>query len=125
MATWGYRVVKELGLTSLWDSSRDVKYLCAQRFIRYFAFGASSLIIVQFLSQLHVSKAHIGLFMTMTLLGDVLISFALTLFADGIGRRVILASGALLMTISGVVFVLSNAFWVLLVASIFGVISPR
>lgn len=63
--------------------------------------------------------------MTLTLLGDVLISVILTLVADGLGRRKVLVVGAGLMSVSGVVFALSGNYWVLLAASIFGVISPR
>lgn len=115
----------ELGLYSIWDSSRDTKLLCLQRFIRLFAYGASTLILVLYLSSLGISKARIGLFMTLTLLGDVVVSFCLTLFADGLGRRRILILGAALMSASGVVFAVSGNYWVLVAASIFGVISPR
>lgn len=77
------------------------------------------------LASIGISDARIGLFMTLTLLGDVAISFLLTLVADGLGRRKILMLGALLMTASGVVFALVENFWILVLASIFGVISPR
>ena len=63
--------------------------------------------------------------MTLTLLGDVLISFCLTLVADNLGRRKILMGGAALMTFSGAVFTMSGNYWVLVGASIVGVISPR
>ena len=63
--------------------------------------------------------------MTLTLLGDVAISFLLTLVADGLGRRRILGLGAALMSASGVVLALSGNYWVLVAASILGVISPR
>lgn len=63
--------------------------------------------------------------MTLTLLGDVVISFLLTLVADGLGRRRILALGAALMSASGLVFAVSGNYWILVAASIFGVISPR
>ena len=63
--------------------------------------------------------------MTLTLIGDTGISLFLTLFADGIGRRVVLASGALLMVASGIMFALSSSYFVLLLAAILGVISPR
>lgn len=119
------RVFDELGLTSLYESSRDIKLLCMQRFVRLFAYGASTLILVSYLEALDISKIQIGLFMTLTLAGDICISFLLTLFADGIGRKWILVLGSLLMTASGIVFATSGNFWVLLVAAIFGVISPR
>ncbi|KAL9133350.1 MAG: hypothetical protein Q9175_005471 [Cornicularia normoerica] len=117
-------VADELGVFSIAQSSRDTKLLCLQRFTRLFAYGASTLILALYLSSLGTSDARIGLFMTLTLLGDVVISFLLTLVADGLGRRRILILGAALMSASGVVFALSGNYWVLVAASIFGVISP-
>ncbi|KOS22413.1 putative membrane protein [Escovopsis weberi] len=118
------RALAELGIVTLCNSHRDVKNLCAQRFVRLFAYGSSTLVLVLHLQALGISKTHIGLFMTLTLWGDVLISFALTLVADAVGRRVILALGAALMAASGAVFALCDNFWVLLAAAIVGVISP-
>lgn len=119
------RLAEELGVLSILHSSRDTKLLCLQRFTRLFAYGASTLILALYLSSLGSSDARIGLFMTLTLLGDVAISLLLTLVADGLGRRRILAVGAALMTGSGIVFAVSGNYWVLVAASIFGVISPR
>ena len=116
---------EELGVYSILHSSRDTKLLCLQRFTRLFAYGASTLILALYLSSLGSSDARIGLFMTLTLLGDVVISFLLTLVADGLGRRRILALGAALMSASGVIFAISGNYWILVAASIFGVISPR
>lgn len=119
------KVGEELGVYSILRSSRDTKLLCLQRFTRLFAYGASTLILALYLSSLGSSDARIGLFMTLTLLGDVVISFLLTLVADGLGRRRILALGAGLMSASGLVFAVSGNYWILVAASIFGVISPR
>lgn len=119
------KVLEELGLVSLYHSSLDVKLLCLQRFVRLFAYGISALILVAYLEVLGSSKTEIGLFMTLTLVGDVCISLLLTLFADGLGRKAILALGAILMVASGVVFAISGTYWVLLIAAIAGVISPR
>ena len=119
------KVAEELGVFSIAESSRDTKLLCLQRFIRLLAYGATTLILALFLSSLGISDARIGLFMTLTLLGDVIISFVLTLVADGLGRRRILMLGAALMSISGVIFTVSGNYWVLVAASVFGVISPR
>ncbi|CAF3656818.1 unnamed protein product [Fusarium graminearum] len=118
------RVLQELGLVSLYHSTRDIKILCAQRFIRLFAYGASTLVLVAFLRELGISTTRVGLFMTLTLAGDIIISFILALFADGVGRRAVLALGAVLMTASGIVFATSNNYGVLLAAAILGVISP-
>ena len=89
------------------------------------AYGATTLILVEHLQSLGISKTEVGIFMALTLAGDVCLSFLLTLFADGIGRKAVLALGAVLMVASGVVFALSRNFWVLLAAAVVGVISPR
>jgi|TARA_R110002003_G_scaffold9_33_gene660 predicted MFS family arabinose efflux permease len=99
--------------------------LFAQRFFRLFAYGATFLILVHFLASLGISDKLAGLFMTLTMLGDALISFVLVLITDQVGRRKILALGAILMTVSGVVFASNSTYWVLLAASVVGVISPR
>ncbi|KAJ5722983.1 hypothetical protein N7488_001018 [Penicillium malachiteum] len=116
--------LNELGLVTMWNSSRDVKYLCAQRFVRLFAYGGSTLILVSYLSAIGILDDGIGLFMTLTLVGDVVISFFLTLFADAMGRKAVLSLGSLMMAASGIVFALSGNYWVLLAAAVFGVISP-
>lgn len=117
--------LNELGLITMWNSSRDVKFLCAQRFVRLFAYGGSTLILVSYLSAIGIPDDRIGLFMTLTLVGDVVISFFLTLFADAMGRKAVLALGSLLMAASGIVFALTGNYWILLAAAVFGVISPR
>ncbi|OTA59563.1 MFS general substrate transporter [Hypoxylon sp. EC38] len=117
-------MLEEMGLISMYVSSRDVKLLCLQRFVRMFAYGISTLILVAYLDALGIPKTEIGLFMTLTLVGDICISFFLTLFADALGRRAILALGAVLMSASGVVFALFGTYWVLLIAAVVGVISP-
>lgn len=124
MPAWSSRLAAESGLTTVLQSGRDAKLLCAQRFVRLFAYGASFLVLVPFLASLGIPDARIGLFMTLTLLGDVVISLILTAITDRVGRRRILAAGTLLMAGSGIAFALSDNFWILLLASIVGVISP-
>ena len=119
------RFYDEIGLKTLIASPADVKILCLQRLVRLLAYGGSTLILALYLSELDNSEEKIGLFMTLTLLGDVLISLVLTVIADGIGRRRMLALGSLLMVASGVVFASCSNYWVLVVASVLGVISPR
>ncbi|KAF2154442.1 MFS general substrate transporter [Myriangium duriaei CBS 260.36] len=117
-------VLAESGLPTLLSSCLDTKLLCAQRFVRMFAYGGSTLMLAAHLSNLGNSDRRIGLFMTLTLFGDIAISLVLTLFADRLGRRMILLVGSLMMTISGFVFATSESFAILLIASVFGVISP-
>lgn len=53
-----------------------------------------------------------------------LVSLALTLVADRLGKRRILLLGALLMVFSGMTFATMSNYWVFLLAAILGVISP-
>jgi len=119
------KVYQETGLESWITSPTDVKLLTLQRYVRLFAYGGSTIILALFLSHLNISDQRIGLFMTLTLLGDVAISLVLTVVADRIGRRRMLALGALLMTASGIIFASCSNYWVLVLASVLGVISPR
>ncbi|KAL9084722.1 MAG: hypothetical protein Q9159_005077 [Coniocarpon cinnabarinum] len=124
MPSFTKRIIGELGLVSLYESPFDVKLLCLQRFTRMFAFGAAALVLALHLEQLGYSDQLTGLFMALTMLGDVLISFILTLFADRIGRKNVLVAGAALVCLSGVVFATARNYWILLAAAILGVVSP-
>ena len=113
----------EFGIASVYHTGCDAWLVILGRSCRMFAYGANSLIIALFFSSLNFSDFRIGLFMTLTLGGDVLLSLFLTLVADRVGRRRILFLGASLMILSGAVFAVSKNFWILLVAAVVGVIS--
>ncbi|KAK6509417.1 hypothetical protein TWF481_004162 [Arthrobotrys musiformis] len=118
------RIHHELGIPALLCSPRDVKLLLLTRSIRLFAYGQTTLILALFLKAQDISLKGIGLFMSLTLFGDVVVSLLLTLVADKIGRRRMLAFGALLIAASGTVFALVGSYWVLVVTAVVGVISP-
>ncbi len=119
------RVYDEIGFEVVVSSPRDTKILCLQRVVRFLAYGSTSLVLALFLSSLNISDERIGLFMTLTLLGDVVISLVLTIIADSMGRRRMLMFGASMMVGSGIVFAVSTNYWILIAASVFGIISPR
>jgi MFS family permease len=87
-------------------------------------YGALGVILVLYLAAAGLDAGQIGLLLTLTLVGDTLISLYLTTHADRIGRRRPLVLGALLMAAAGVVFAGSTGFVVLLVAATLGVLSP-
>lgn len=89
------------------------------------AFGTNSLVLALFFSELEFSDWSIGLFMTLTLLGDVLLSLVLTLVADRVGRRRVLIWGSVLMVLAGIVFAIFENFWILLFAAVLGVMSAN
>lgn len=113
----------ESGLASLWLTGRDAWLIIFARCARMFAYGSSSLILALFFNELHVSDARIGLFLTLTLVGDVILSLAVSLVADRFGRRRTVCCGAGLMILSGATFALSEQYWVLLPAAVVGVLS--
>ena len=119
------RFSASIGLTAFAAASYNVKILCVQRFVRLLAYGSSCLILVQHLKKLGNSESIIGLFMTLTLIGNVVLSILLTAVADRLGRRRLLVIGSVFMAASGLIFVFSGSFPLLLLAAIFGMISPR
>lgn len=114
----------EFGLATMKSASRDVYILILARYVRLFAYGAVALILAIYFQELGFSDEQIGLFMTLTLLGDVVVSLLLTLVADSVGRRTILLFGALSMAASGAIFATTSNYAALLFAAIIGVISP-
>lgn len=105
-------------------AGRDGALLFATRALRMFSYGFLSVVLVLYLSGLGFREGRIGLLLTLTLVGDTLISLFLTTRADRLGRRRILVLGALLMVGAGIPFALSGDFPVLLIAATLGVISP-
>ena len=123
MAVTFHKIATELGLFTVLHAPRDVHVIFLTRFLRMLAYGGVSLILAMFFSALGFADARIGLFMTLTLLGDVLLSLLLTLVADGMGRRRTLLLGSGSMLLSGAVFALGSNYWLLLAAAVVGVIS--
>jgi MFS family permease len=103
---------------------RDIALLFATRFVRMFAYGLVSIVLVLYLTRLGFDARAVGLLLSLTLTGDLAISLWMTTRADRLGRRRMLAAGAVLMFLAGVVFVSTSLFPLLLGAAILGVISP-
>jgi MFS family permease len=102
----------------------DGVLLFATRFIRLFAYGSLSVVLVFYLTALGLSESQIGFLLTLTLAGDTVVSILLTTRADRIGRRRMLVAGAILMVGAGLTFAVVRNVWLLLVAGTIGVISP-
>jgi MFS family permease len=104
--------------------TRDGWLLFLTRFVRLFAYGSLSVILVFYLVGLGLTTSQTGLLLTLTLAGDIVISLYLTTRADRIGRRRMLIAGAILMAAAGLAFALTRNFLFLLIAGTIGVISP-
>jgi MFS family permease len=104
--------------------TRDSRLLFLARFVRLCSYGALSVVLVLYLTEVGLSEVQTGLLLTLTLLGDTAVSLCLTTQADRIGRRRMLIVGAVLMAAAGLTFAATDNFFLLLLAGTIGVISP-
>jgi len=104
--------------------TRDGWLLFLTRFVRLFAYGSLSVVLVFYLIGLGLSASQTGLLLTLTLVGDTVVSLYLTTRADRIGRRRMLIIGAILMAAAGLAFAFTSNFLLLILAGTIGVISP-
>src|SRR6202158_2427874 len=110
--------------TSLERLTRDGWLLFFTRFIRLFAYGSLSVALVFYLIGLGLNESQTGILLTLTLVGDTVVSLYLTTHADRFGRRRMLIVGAILMAAAGLAFACTSNFLLLMLAGTIGVISP-
>jgi len=110
--------------SALRNLTRDGWLLFLTRFLRLFAYGSLSVVLVFYLIGLGLSESQTGLLLTLTLAGDTVVSLYLTTRADRIGRRRMLVVGAILMAAAGLAFAFTHNFLLLIIAGTIGVISP-
>lgn len=89
-----------------------------------FAYGFLSVSLMLYLKAVGLNEEQIGILLTMTLLGDMVISLWITTAADRIGRKRMLILGATLMLMAGIVFAITSNFLFLIIAATIGVLSP-
>ncbi len=111
-------------VASLRGLDRDGRLLFLTRVLRMFGYGFLAVVLVLYLAAVGLDAPSIGLLLTLTLLGDTVISLWLTTHADRLGRRRVLIAGSLLMAVAGIVFALTNSVPLLILAATIGVISP-
>jgi MFS family permease len=111
-------------LNSIDQIKKDFYLLFAGRALRMFFYGSISVVLLLYLSEIGLNDYRIGLLLTFTLIGDSVISLWITTHADLYGRRKMLMLGSALMIIGGVVFLLTENYFLLTAAAVVGVISP-
>ena len=104
--------------------SGDGVLLFATRSMRMFAYGFLSVVLVLYLKAVGLTEEQIGLLLTVTLLGDTVLSLWITTAADRIGRKRMLILGALLMALVGGVFAVTSNYVFLMIVATIGVLSP-
>lgn len=111
-------------VASLRGLDGDGRLLFLTRVLRMFGYGFLAVVLVLYLAALGLDALTIGAILTLTLIGDTLISLWLTTNADRIGRRRVLVVGSLLMAAAGLVFAATAWVPLLILAATIGVISP-
>jgi MFS family permease len=111
-------------MNSLRALPADGRLLFVTRMARLFAYGFLSVVLALYLTQAGLSEQEIGLLLTLTLMGDTVISLWMTTNADRVGRRRMLIVGAILMFGAGALFSQTSDFVLLTLAATLGVISP-
>jgi len=104
--------------------TRDSRLLFCGRIIRLFAYGFLSIILALHLAAVGMTESEIGLLLTLTLVGDALLSLVITQVADRFGRRQMLMVSAGFMVLTGVVFTLTTNPLFLILAAFIGTLSP-
>src|SRR6266852_4651506 len=113
-------VEAEWGRTQTRERLRDTRLMLVMRGLRSLAYGLLAVLLGVALAGEGFSPAAIGVLITVSLVGDMVGTYVIGLFADTWGRRRTLALLSLLMAGTGVVFGLVTNYPVLLLAAFFG-----
>ncbi|MGN6615338.1 MAG: MFS transporter [Candidatus Nitrosocosmicus sp.] len=103
--------------------STDGKLILLARAIRTFAYGFLSIVLAIYLKLIGFNDALIGIILTSTLINSVIFTLLATIYADKIGRKKILIAYAGLMSISGIIFFVSNNYILLIISALVGTIN--
>ena len=111
-------------VASLRGLDRDGRLLFAMRTLRMFGYGFLAVVLVLYLAAAGLDPLAVGIVLSLTLVGDIVISLWLTTNADRFGRRRVLVVGAFLMLLAGIVFAATSWLPLLILAGAIGVVSP-
>src|SRR5919199_56743 len=103
--------------------SKDGKLLLAARTLRTFAYGFVSVILAIYLKLIGFNDVYIGFILTVTLLNSVIFTLIASFYADRLGRRKVLIIYSALMSVSGLVFFVTNNYIALVISAFIGTIN--
>jgi MFS family permease len=94
------------------------------RSLRMFNYGAITPVLFLYCKEIGLSELQTGVFISLILAGDLIVTLFLSTRADMIiGRRRTLVIGAALKILAGLTFAFTNEYWILVIAGTIGVIS--
>ena len=109
-------------LTLEWISN-DGKRIIAARIIRTFAYGFLSIILSIYLKLNGFDDILIGIILSSTLINSIIFTLIASFYADKIGRKKILIVYAFLMSVSGIIFLVTTNPIALIAAALIGTIN--
>ena len=103
--------------------TNDGKLIISSRIVRAFAYGFLSIVLAIYLKLIGINDLVIGLILTATLVNSVIFTLLASIYADRVGRRKMLIIYAVLMSISGTIFVVTDNYVILIIAALIGTIN--
>jgi MFS family permease len=101
----------------------DGRRLLITRVLRTFGYGYLAVILAIYLEQLGLNNFLIGAVLTAALAGSALMNVFWSIKADTFGRRRTVALMGILMCVGGLLFVMTDNVWLILLAAFSGTIS--
>jgi MFS family permease len=111
-----------MNLSVDWLTS-DGKLILAARVVRAFAYGFLSIVLAIYLKLIGFNDIQIGLVLTATLVNSVIFTIIASFYADRIGRKKVLIIYTILMATAGAVFLATENYIVLIIATFVGTIN--
>jgi MFS family permease len=103
--------------------SRDGKLLLTARILRTFAYGFLSIILAIYLKLLGFDDILIGFLLASTLINSVIFTLIASFYADRLGRKKTLIIYSVLMSVSGIIFLITENYVAMIIASLIGTIN--
>lgn len=104
--------------------TRDGRLLFIIRMVRMAAYGLLSVVLVLYLTERGLTGEQVGLLLSATLFGDVVLSLWIAVIADRTGRRRMLMIGVAFMIFAGLALAFSESLPLFIIAAVVGTISP-
>lgn len=104
--------------------SKDGKIIFFTRAIRSFAFGFISIIIGIYLKEIGLSASSIGILLSVSILGGALFSILVSRYAVKYGLKTMFLLSSLVSLIGITLYILTNNYVILILASLIAFISP-
>jgi len=103
--------------------SIDGKLLLCARIVRTFAYGFLSVILAIYLKLIGFDNILIGIILSVTLINSIIFTLFASFYADRIGRRNTLLLYTIMMSISGIIFFVTENPLALIIAALLGTLN--